>query len=257
MEHAPGGAKRWMDVFPDRCLSQLKSGETYTLFWPGEKYTTWEWGIATQRVFDYIPTQDTNLVLPGSLALTFTVEEGEKPSLISRMWLIEISSHTPTAPVGKGEVTTTVYITYHYEPSGQSRPITFHIPSLFFPEVYEWRGIWADCSPDLCGSGIWEDPDMQISPGYHEHFTCLYPGETWPFTGNYELSEEVQVGSSLRCQLRETKISWWDWGTREDHLSTRVKVPCWGSVILEPSDNDGRPSLVIPASNPVDVQIIQ
>ncbi|OOO11118.1 hypothetical protein OAory_01075880 [Aspergillus oryzae] len=270
IEHAPGRAQQWVDVFPDRYLSLLKSGERYTLLWPGEKYATWEWGVAKDRVYDYIPTQNASLVLPGSPALTFTVEEGEQPSSVSKTLPMEIASHTegapvltakvacaPTAPLREGKVTTTVYVTYHYEPSGQSRPITLQIQNLFFPSVYEWRGIWEDCSPDLYGYGIWDDPDIQISPGQHKNFACLHPGETWSFTGNYELSEEVQVGSSLRCQLGETKINWWDWGTRDDHLSTKITVPCWmGPEIIEPSDNDGRPLLIVPASNPVDVQFM-
>ncbi|KJK66064.1 hypothetical protein P875_00021863 [Aspergillus parasiticus SU-1] len=270
IEHAPGGAQRWVDIFPDNYVSLLKSGERYTLLWPGERYATWEWGVAKDHLFDYIPTQNVSLVLPGRPTLTFTVEEGEQPSPISKMLPMDISAHTegapiliakvacaPTAPLKKREVTTTVYVTYHYEPSGQSRPITLQIQNLLFPNVYEWRGIWEDCSPDLHGYGIWDDPDIQISPGQDKNFACLYPGETWSFTGNYELSEEVQVGSSLRCQLGETKINWWDWGTRDDHLSTKITVPCWmGPEIIEPSDNDGRPLLIVPASNPVDVQLM-
>lgn len=110
---------------------------------------------------------------------------------------------------------------------------------------------------DGCGAGIWDDPDMQISPGDHEDFATLHPGETLSSFVNHELPEDVQVGDSLRAQLTETKIDWWDWGTREDHLSTKVTVPCWiGPKILHPSDNDGRPFIVVPASEPVDIQII-
>jgi hypothetical protein len=56
---------------------------------------------------------------------------------------------------------------------------------------------------------IWDDPDMQISPGDHKDFAT---GETWSLFIDHKLPEDMQVGSSLRAQLRETKINGWDWG---------------------------------------------
>lgn len=154
---------------------------------------------------------------------------------------------------------TTVHVTYHPSPSGETRPITVHIWRLYYPELYHWcQGIWEDCSPDgCCGFRIVDDPDKQVSPGQHRAFISLCPGETWSSDVNMSLPSNAEVGDTLRCQLTETKIDWWDWGTKEDHLSTRVMLPCWvANDVLEPSDNDGRPLIVVPASNPVDVQIV-
>lgn len=94
IEHIPGRVQWWMDVFPDLYLSHLKSGERYTLLWPGRKYATWDWGSAEGHIYSTIKAQDTGLVLPGGPALSFTMEEGEQPSSPApEAWLMEISSH--------------------------------------------------------------------------------------------------------------------------------------------------------------------
>lgn len=49
-----------------------------------------------------------------------------------------------------------------------------------------------------------------------------------------------------------------DWGTREDHADTKVTVPyfIYGRV-QKPFDHDGRPELVIPASNTVEIKFVE
>jgi hypothetical protein len=81
-----------MDALPDGFLSSLTAGERYTLFWPGERYAAWEWGVAKNRFYSYIPTQDTSLGLPGGPMLTFTVEEGEQPLHAPNTWPVEVIS---------------------------------------------------------------------------------------------------------------------------------------------------------------------
>lgn len=92
IEHTLGRPQRWMDVLPDRVLSYLTAGERYTLFWPGERYAAWECGVAQNHFYSYIPTQDTNLVLPGGPMLNFTVEDGEQPLHVPNMWPMEVIS---------------------------------------------------------------------------------------------------------------------------------------------------------------------
>jgi hypothetical protein len=92
IEHTLGRAQRWMDVMPDRFLSCLIAGERYTLFWPGERYAAWEWGVAKNHFYSYIPTQDASLVLPGGPMVTFTVEDGEQPLHVPNMWPMEVIS---------------------------------------------------------------------------------------------------------------------------------------------------------------------
>jgi hypothetical protein len=126
--------------------------------------------------------------------------EEAAPILIAK---IECAS---TVPVQKWEVRTELRITYHPGPSGESRPITFHSRVLNCPTIYQWRGRWAQYTVDGCGGAIWDDPDMQISPGDHEDFETLHPGETWSSFVNHELPGDVQVGDSFRVQIRETKV---------------------------------------------------
>lgn len=89
IEHITGRVHRWMDVLPVRFFTYLTAGEIYTLFWSGERYAAWEWGVAKNGL---IQTQDTSLVLPGGPMLSFTVEEGEQPLHAANMWPVEILS---------------------------------------------------------------------------------------------------------------------------------------------------------------------
>lgn len=50
-------------------------------------------------------------------------------------------------------------------------------------------------------------------------------------------------------------MDWWDWGSKEDHAKTMIKIHSFGKII-EPEDNGGRPKLVVPASNVIEFRII-
>lgn len=128
---------------------------------------------------------------------------------------------------------TLIYIYYHPGPSGQTRSIIFNIPLPICPTIYRWCGRWKACTPE-----IWDDRAFEISLGDHDAFPTLHPGEVWTSFVKHPLPYGARVGDSLRAQLRETKIDWWEWESLEGHLSTK------------------RRSIVIPASEPVDIQII-
>jgi hypothetical protein len=126
--------------------------------------------------------------------------EEAAPILIAK---IECAS---TVPVQKWEVRTELRITYHPGPSGESRPITFHSGVLNCPTIYSGVVVGHSTQLTAVEGGLWDDPDMQISPGDQEDFETLHPGETWSSFVNHELPEDVQVGDSFRIQIRETKI---------------------------------------------------
>jgi hypothetical protein len=85
----------------------------------------------------------------------------------------------------------------------------------------------------------------------------LRPGESWTYqrrvqqgTSWTSLPDDVKVGDRFKYVVKGAVVDWWDWGTKEDHKDTVVKLPCWISGhVVEPADNNGRPKLVVPVSN--------
>lgn len=93
--------------------------------------------------------------------------------------------------------------------------------------------------------------------GEHEEFVTLYPGESWVDghrinTEDWVLPDDVKVGDLFRFQHEGIILDWWGWGTKEDHMNTVVRLPCFSPVsVRDPKNNDGRPELLIPGSNVV------
>lgn len=108
-----------------------------------------------------------------------------------------------------------------------------------------------------------DDPDITVCVGKHEHFTALQPGETWTtiqtLSGNdAELPRDMVVGDIFRYTFKGAEVDWWDWGTMEDHTETEVKLPCYeAGNVTDPSDNGGRPKLVVPGATPVKFTVVQ
>ncbi|RAL03644.1 uncharacterized protein BO80DRAFT_289449 [Aspergillus ibericus CBS 121593] len=281
--HPPGNVQQYRDVVPDRLLPYLQTGERYVLFWPGQQYTSWKWEQNPGgTLYGHVPPAKTELVLPAGPYLSFIVveDDGEQPTTMpispapsptegeARPTLIARLECHPQHQVALKDdlVTATLHVTYEPPTSGAGgggRPITFRTPRLH-TKLWVWRGRWVDMEGFVCGAGIYDDPDIQISPGEDDSFACLHPGQTWSQTFRHELltdieedGGEAQVGEQIRCLFDGTMLDWWDWGTREYHLATTITLPCWGGpTVEEPADNDGRPLVIIPAANPVGLEIV-
>ncbi|RAH85752.1 hypothetical protein BO86DRAFT_415995 [Aspergillus japonicus CBS 114.51] len=264
----------YYDVFPERLLSHLQTGERYVLLWPGQRYTSWCLTDGAS-VYGYIPPARTDLVLPGGPFLSFTVEDDRDrpmapapfsgarescPTLIAR-----IDCH-PQGQVALRDdlVTATLHVTYERTGDGSGGPITFNTTGLS-PKLWVWRDRWVNMEGFSCGWGsntFCDDPDIQVSPGCDDSFACLHPDETWSNTVRYPLitdiessdGGEAEVGERIRCLFGGNEPVWWAWGTREDHLATMVTVPATGSwTVLGPKQN---PVVIVPAAAPVDLQIV-
>ncbi|EIT77531.1 hypothetical protein AO1008_02849 [Aspergillus oryzae 100-8] len=104
---------------------------------------------------------------------------------------------------------------------------------------------------------IYDDPDIEVTPGRHADFISLQPGEQWTRTDSLELPSDIDIGEVFKYEFSDRVIDWWDWGMKEDHLQTTVKLPCWvKDDVVEPRDNEGRPAIVVPASNVVEFTIV-
>lgn len=64
--------------------------------------------------------------------------------------------------------------------------------------------------------------------------------------------DSVKVGDMFRFQYEGKILDWWDWGVREDHIDTLVKLPCFiAADVVDPKNNGGRPELLMPAPNAI------
>lgn len=110
---------------------------------------------------------------------------------------------------------------------------------------------------------IVDEPDLEVSPGQHEDFVSLRPGESWTTLRRIQgeswtlLPDDAESGDEFRYRFNGITVDWWDWGSREEHANTVVKLPCWtAGRVVEPAHNDGRPILVVPASGILEFSII-
>ncbi|KFX96846.1 hypothetical protein V490_03100, partial [Pseudogymnoascus sp. VKM F-3557] len=130
--------------------------------------------------------------------------------------------------------------------------------------LYHRRGgKWREVPFDGCCWGIWDDPDVEVNVSQHECFTSLEAGEAWTREYNMdptdvgEIPRGVAVGDVFRYRYLGTEMDWWDWGGKKEHAETTVKLPSFISGrVVDPWDNNGRPKLVIPASDAVEFTIV-
>jgi hypothetical protein len=126
-----------------------------------------------------------------------------------------------------------------------ARTITFHNhPFITNKELregirlYRLRldGKWKESKCDDgfgTGFGIFDDPPIPVNIGNEsdecaDRFASLRAGESWN-----SLPDDVKVGVEFEYLGKGAVVSWWDWGTKEQHRDTVVKLPCWitGNVL--------------------------
>ncbi|GCB28265.1 hypothetical protein AAWM_11150 [Aspergillus awamori] len=88
-----------------------------------------------------------------------------------------------------------------------------------------------------------EDGDVPCTVGTSDMFVTLRPHEAFVHVEELEielgLPEDAHIGEVLRYRFEGCKLTWCDWGVKEDHINT----------IVDPPDNNGRPEMLIPASD--------
>ncbi|KAH7371845.1 hypothetical protein BKA64DRAFT_268209 [Cadophora sp. MPI-SDFR-AT-0126] len=187
--------------------------------------------------------------------------------------ILSVILHCPPEVPSGGIIDVQVKVTY--EATQPARPITFHTHLFEVSDspregfrLYRHRDgdKWEKyVSPEETRSGfmIVDEPDIEVSPGQHEDFVSLRPGESWSTQRRIQaeswttLPEDTDVGDEFRYRFNGVTLDWWDWGSREEHMHTMVKLPCWtASRVVEPDHNEGRPKLVVPASDTLEFRIV-
>jgi hypothetical protein len=151
------------------------------------------------------------------------------------------------------------------------KPITLHTEPLRNGpydgreglRIYRLRhGNWERHHPGIeeieaWGAASMEDPVSVEVGRARSEFTTLRSGETWSeqrvvqSPGDYTyIPDDAQDGDYFKFLIKGAVVDWWDLGTMEDHRNTVVKLHFYliGDVV-EPSDNNGRPKLIVPVSN--------
>lgn len=158
-----------------------------------------------------------------------------------------------------------VKLTYNADATAQ--PVVFHnyiFNTDEYLEIHQLEGEdWVIFDSDS-GTGwqIWDDPDVFINVGQDDNFVSLRPGESWTTSHRIqsetwtEFHDDMADGDAFRFIFQGATVDWWNWGVKEDYDGTMLRFPCNRTGrVLGPSDNDGRPSLVVPSSNLVECTV--
>lgn len=155
---------------------------------------------------------------------------------------------------------------YHRPSSSEVKAIAFH--TWIFTEdfcLYQRKGnelVFIDTDPPIDGYAIYNDPDVLVNVATRDDFTTLQPGESWEFTWHLQgqswtsIPRDAHVGETFCVRYNGGTVDWWEWGGKEDHAHTTVALPCHqAGRVVDPADNEGRPRLVIPASNLAEITL--
>ncbi|RDK45502.1 hypothetical protein M752DRAFT_324429 [Aspergillus phoenicis ATCC 13157] len=85
------------------------------------------------------------------------------------------------------------------------------------------------------------------TPGTVVERSGVIPFEDGDVPCTVRLPEDAQIGEVLRYRFEGCKLTWWDWGVKEDHINTNV----------DPPDSNGRPEVLIPTSNILQLTVIK
>ncbi|KAJ6488251.1 hypothetical protein C8R47DRAFT_511183 [Mycena vitilis] len=154
-------------------------------------------------------------------------------------------------------------VTIHYHAALQDRPITFRTNYIEqFDEKYALL-IWPDggnpeegpraiVQEDWCQAFSMAVLGVETLAVTDRHFTSLAPGEskTTTVTQIFEnWTEDFELGMKYTYQYIGGEISWWDWGTFEDHKNE--------SIGLFETSHSKRPRIVLPASNALEFTAVE
>ncbi|RAK99015.1 uncharacterized protein BO80DRAFT_446847 [Aspergillus ibericus CBS 121593] len=264
-----------------------------TSVWSGGEVHFWDWGTSKggkegSALPELIP-KSTPIVLPGGARCVFSLVEGHIPSLpLPRPWSPPIfdsgaSSErygTPGTPILRLELDVpatwkvledlplTLKLTYYGVSGGESpRSITFSISDLDAWGVFsayrrdhntgEWDS-WL--STAALGYPAFPEDEIQCKVGTSAAFITLRPYQTWSEVWGLAcekyLPDDALEGEVIRYRFTGCKLTWWNWGTKEDYKDTSITVTGLGGAIIHPPNNDGRPEVVIPPSNLVEFTVV-
>ncbi|KAJ5098337.1 hypothetical protein N7532_005338 [Penicillium argentinense] len=292
----PGTSASWSVDLPSVYFDARRSMNGYHLIWVGGQIPLWDWGTLAEYSESRrrLAPKSPAIVLPNGAFQSFTViddesdleddvgEWGSSPRPMSP------SARVPDSPVlsmqiagpetlsvkdrslqGRLHYPVTVMISYDAAPGpdNDKKPIVFHASifnimdshyhgfRLYVKDNDEWRG--HNVNGELLHH-VYSSPPELVCVGQNKRneFQTLMPGESWSFTRTVsDFPKNFAPGDRFRYGFNGAPLSWWDWGNFHDHNDTLVAA---GEInVARPIDNDGRPELVVPASNWVEFTLVE
>lgn len=181
--------------------------------------------------------------------------------------VLRLVLHSDSNTVELASLALDVQCSLVYDAAPGSRPITFRRPALWAMRLYRrhgdnWDGIEDERDPGFMCE--YDEPKQEeISVGRDDEFICLWPGGKWKTVScniedREQMPDDVARGQVYRYGSKGFEVDWWDWGSKEEHVETKVKT-CnygFGRIIKEPGADDLRRKLVVPQSNFVEFTIV-
>lgn len=291
----PGTSVSWETHLPSAFLDAFIARTFYSVFWCGGKIPLWDWGtLAEHTAFhNTLPPKSPEIVLPGGAYQTIEIIEesdpedsvvdipsspspfspsdrnSDAPSFTVTLTGPQTLSTRDTSTTARLRYPVTVTVSYD-EPTDTTdkRPITFltsifrimdrrvHGFRLYTQDGDEWKGHQVNYWLTHDAYRFSKPSPFKVGHDDGYHFQVLRPGESWSFTREIsDFPKEYAPGDRFRYRFNGDKLSWWDWGSYEDHKETVVWIE--EDVLDSPKDNGGRPVIVVPESNSIELTLTE
>ncbi|KAJ5857519.1 hypothetical protein N7455_008413 [Penicillium solitum] len=286
----PGDTVSWEMALPSVYFDSFIEDHLYEIFWPGGQISLWDWGTLVEHNDQLVPKFPA-MVLPGGqhqsleiINIESDIEDdiasGPSPRPLSPSARVSDAPVFSVSVAGPARLSmkdrnvsgglcypVTVTVTYNAAPDPlEEKPVIFH--TFIFKDIdnrnngfrlyvggkdgwrpHELNGLlthhlYRFCFPDPFHVGHSQD-----------RFRTLRPGESCSLTREVsDFPKNAAPGDVFRYGYKGGKLDWWDWGNFGDHEDTVVWI--YGGV-TDPKDNEGRPGIMIPASNLIEFTIVE
>lgn len=288
----PGASVFWEVALPSVYFDSFLPGQFYEIFWVGGQIHLWDWGTLAEHSNRKLGPKFPVVVLPGGPRQSLDIIDVESdiddlgplppspgpilaPARMSGAPVFSLGIAGPgtlstkdRTPAGRLRYPVTVTLSYDAAPNALDRkPVTIH--TFMFKDLdrrqdgfrlyFGGKDQW---SPHELG-GLFTHHDYRFSTSVpvtvgrndQNDFVALMPGESWSFTREVsDFPKNVAPGEKFRYGFKGATLDWWDWGHYQDHEDTLVWID---AKVRNPTDNGGRPELVVPASNWIEFTLVE
>ncbi|OQD69467.1 hypothetical protein PENPOL_c002G02104 [Penicillium polonicum] len=287
----PGDSVSWEVALPSVYFDSFIEEHLYEIFWPGGQIPLWDWGTLAEHNDQLVPKFPA-VVLPGGqhqsleiINIESDIEDdiasGPSPRPLSpsaRVSDAPVFSVSVAGPAtlsmkdrnvaGRLRYPVTVTVTYNAAPDlfDKENSVIFH--TFIFKDMDNrnngfrlYVGGKDGWSPHELNGLLthhlyrFSFPDPFQVGHSQDRFRVLRPGESCSLTREVsDFPKNAAPGDVFRYGYKGGQLDWWDWGNFEDHKDTVVWI--YG-VVTDPKDNEGRPGIMIPASNLIEFTIVE
>ncbi|KGO75767.1 hypothetical protein PITC_033510 [Penicillium italicum] len=251
-ELVPGSSVSWKALLPSVHFEDAGPEVTYSMLWP----------------VDTLVPESPPVVLPGLAYQSFVTlnyesdpEYFEDPPPPSPR-AISPSARVNGAPVFSVRISGPATLSMKDQASSIPRhPLTVTVSydaRAELPHSGKPLTFRSFISKQPGATGFTERVPLNVGRNDGNNFWTLKPGEFWSFTREVrEFPNDAAPGDRFGYLFKGATLDWWNWGSLEDHEDTVVWVPGWlVAKVQDPRDNDGRPKIVVPASNAVEFTLV-